>query len=57
LKQAKQNIAALDWELTGQEVLALDAASAKTPAYISPDSRKTPFPKKDINTHLEMLDT
>lgn len=55
LKQATQNLGALDWDLTEDEVMALDAASAKVPAYISPD--KSPFPKEDINTKLKMFDS
>jgi pyridoxine 4-dehydrogenase len=55
LKQAKQNMGALEWDLTGDELAALDMASAKTPAYISPD--KSPFPKEDINTKLKMFDS
>ena len=55
LKQAKQNLGALDWELDDNEIDALDVASAKVPAYISPD--KSPFPKEDINTKLRMFDS
>jgi len=55
LKQATQNIGALDWDLTENEVLALDVASSKVPAYITPD--KSPFPKEDINTKLKMFDS
>jgi len=55
LKQVKQNVGALEWDLTKDEVAALDLASAKTPAYISPD--KSPFPKEDINTKLKMFDS
>jgi len=55
LKQAKQNIGELEWDLTGDEVAALDMASAKTPAYIS--LHKSPFPKEDINTKLKMFDS
>lgn len=55
LKQAKQNIGALDWDLTEDEVKALDIASSMVPAYISPD--QSPFPKQDINTKLKMFDS
>jgi pyridoxine 4-dehydrogenase len=55
LKQAKQNLGALDWDLTSSELNALDEASAKVPAYITPD--KSPFPKEDINTKLTLFDS
>jgi len=55
IKQAKQNIGALDWNLTKDEVRALDVASSKVPAYVSAD--KSPFPKEDINTKLKMFDS
>jgi pyridoxine 4-dehydrogenase len=55
LKQATQNLGALDWDLSGEEVRALDAVSSKVPAYITPD--KSPFPKEDINTKLKMFDS
>lgn len=55
LRQAKQNIGALKWELSDEEVNLLDSASSKVPAYISPD--KSPFPKEDINTKLKMFDS
>ena len=55
LKQAKQNLGALDWNLSEEEVRALDLVSSKVPAYISPD--KSPFPKEDINTKLKMFDS
>lgn len=55
LKQAKQNIGALDWNLSEEEVRALDLISSKVPAYVSVD--KSPFPKEDINTKLKMFDS
>jgi pyridoxine 4-dehydrogenase len=55
LKQAKQNLGALEWDLTEDEVMALDIASSKVPAYISPN--QSPFPKQDINTKLKMFDS
>jgi len=55
LKQAKQNIEALDWNLSAKELLLLDEAAAKVPAYIEPE--KSPFPKTDINTGLVMFDS
>ena len=55
LRQAKQNIGALKWELSAEEVRLLDVASSKVPSYISPD--KSPFPKEDINTKLKMFDS
>ena len=55
LKQATQNIGALDWTLSEEEVRALDIVSSKVPAYITPD--KSPFPKEDINTKLKMFDS
>lgn len=55
LKQAKQNIGTLDWNLSEEEVRTLDIVSSKVPAYITPD--KSPFPKEDINTKLKMFDS
>ena len=55
LKQARQNLEALDWNLSADEVRLLDEASAKVPAYIEAD--KSPFPKADINTGLVMFDS
>ena len=52
LKQATQNVGALDWKLSEQEIQALDIASAKVPAYIQ--SEDAPFAKLDINTKLKM---
>lgn len=55
LKQATQNIGALDWNLSEEEVRMLDLVSAKVPGYITPD--KNPFPKEDINTKLKLYDS
>jgi pyridoxine 4-dehydrogenase len=55
LRQVTQNIAALDWNLSDEEVGMLDLVSSKVPAYITPD--KSPFPKEDINTKLQMFDS
>ena len=55
LKQARQNLEALDWNLSADEVRLLDEASAQVPAYIEAD--KSPFPKADINTGLVMFDS
>ena len=55
IKQARQNLGALDWNLSAEEIRLLDEASAKVPAYIEAD--KSPFPKADINTGLIMFDS
>ena len=55
LNQASQNLAALDWNLTKEEILMLDNASSNVSGFIEPD--KSPFPKKDINTGLTMFDS
>jgi len=55
LKQVKQNLAALEWELSGEEVALLDAASVKVPSYATPE--KAFFTKEDINTKLKMFDS
>eukprot|EP00559_Dactyliosolen_fragilissimus_P004104 CAMPEP_0184862120 /NCGR_PEP_ID=MMETSP0580-20130426/6638_1 /TAXON_ID=1118495 /ORGANISM="Dactyliosolen fragilissimus" /LENGTH=393 /DNA_ID=CAMNT_0027359853 /DNA_START=217 /DNA_END=1395 /DNA_ORIENTATION=+ len=55
LRQVTQNLGALDWNLSDEEVLALDTASSTVPPYISVD--KSPFPKVDINTKLKMFDS
>lgn len=55
IKQARQNLEALDWNLSAEEISLLDEASAKVPAYIEAD--KSPFPKSDINTGLVMFDS
>jgi len=55
LKQVTQNLGALDWELSKQEMQALDIASAKVPAYVQAED--APFAKLDINTKLKMFDS
>ena len=55
MKQATQNLGALDWELSEQEMQALDIALAKVPAYIQAED--TPFAKLDINTKLKMFNS
>merc|ERR1712087_103607 len=53
LKQVKQNIGALAWSMSSDEIKALDEAASKVPSYTSPDA--SPFPKKDKNTGLVMF--
>ena len=55
LKQAKQNLAALDWKLSKNEVAALDAAAAPLPPLVPPE--KAPFPKADKDTGMIMFDS
>ena len=55
IRQAKQNLAALEWSLTTEEERMLDDASAKVTGFITPD--KNPFPRKDVNTGLIMYDS
>lgn len=55
LRQAKQNLDALNWNLTEDDVRALDQASIAVPPYIDP--AKSPFAKKDIRTGLVMFDS
>ena len=55
LKQVKQNLGALDWELSKAEVQALDAAAAPLPPLVPPE--KAPFPKQDKDTGLVMFDS
>ena len=55
LKQAKQNIGALSWSLSDDELKALDDAASKIPSIVAPDA--SPFPKKDKNTGLIMFDS
>ncbi|KAJ1445989.1 NADP-dependent oxidoreductase domain-containing protein [Pelagophyceae sp. CCMP2097] len=52
LKQAKQNLACLDWDLTGAEVGAIDASARQLPLGISP-----PFANKDVFTGMKMFDS
>ena len=54
-KLLKQNLGALEWDLTEQEVKLLDDVSRTVPSYITPD--KSPFPVEDINTKLKMFDS
>lgn len=55
LKQAKQNIDSLKWELSKEEVDMLDEVVKDVPNYIDPAA--SPFAKKDINTGLVMYDS
>ncbi|KAL9189501.1 hypothetical protein ACHAXT_009176 [Thalassiosira profunda] len=55
LKQAKQNLATLEWTLSKEEEKALDDASSKVTGFITPD--KNPFPRKDKDTGLTMYDS
>lgn len=55
LKQVKQNIGALTWSMSSDELKALDEAAAKVPSYILPEA--SPFPKQDKNTGLVMFDS
>merc|ERR1711972_498785 len=52
LRQAKDNLGALAWQLDASDVAALDAACAG----LQPLA-KSPFPEKDINTGLKMFDS
>mmetsp|Transcript_32032 Transcript_32032/g.48985 ORF Transcript_32032/g.48985 Transcript_32032/m.48985 type:complete len:284 (+) Transcript_32032:381-1232(+) len=53
LKQAKQNLNALTWNLSREELDLLD--TCKVSGFVTPDV--APFPKKDINTGLVMFDS
>lgn len=53
LRQAKQNLQALDWNLSQAEVTALDSAARQLP-YLGV---KPPFADKDIFTGLKMFDS
>lgn len=55
LRQAKQNIGALSWSMTEEEMIMLDTAAKKVDNLLAPDA--SPFPKKDINTGLIMFDS
>uniref|UniRef100_A0A7S1C044 NADP-dependent oxidoreductase domain-containing protein n=2 Tax=Corethron hystrix TaxID=216773 RepID=A0A7S1C044_9STRA len=55
VKQASQNIGCLSWKLSNDDLMALDEAASRVPAYIEPD--KSPFAKKDINTGMIMFDS
>lgn len=55
IKQAKQNLATVEWTLTAEEVKSLDEASAKVTGFVTPD--KNPFPRTDVNTGLTLYDS
>mmetsp|Transcript_23431 Transcript_23431/g.46891 ORF Transcript_23431/g.46891 Transcript_23431/m.46891 type:complete len:241 (+) Transcript_23431:103-825(+) len=55
IRQAEQNLGALDWSLSGDEEKLLDEVSAKVTGFLTPD--KNPFPRKDVNTGLTMYDS
>lgn len=54
LKQVQSNYAALDWELSKDEVKLLDQASASL-SYIQPEA--SPMPKFDKDLQLKMFDS
>jgi hypothetical protein len=53
LSQVKSNYAALNWNLSSEEIALLDDAASFS--YISPDA--APFPRKDKDTGLVMFDS
>jgi len=55
LAQAKANLDALQWDLSADEVAALDAAAAPLPPLLPPE--KAQFPKVDKDTGLVMFDS
>jgi len=55
IKQAKQNLATIDWSMSAEEERLLDEASAKVTGFVTPD--KNPFPRKDKDTGLTMYDS
>lgn len=55
ISQIRGNYGATSWNLSNDEVAALDSASSKVGTFIQPDA--SPFPKKDINTGLVMFDS
>ncbi len=55
IRQAEQNLGALDWSLSGDEERLLDEVSGKVTGFLTPD--KNPFPRKDVNTGLTMYDS
>jgi pyridoxine 4-dehydrogenase len=55
LRQAKQNIDCLKWNLTPTEIAMLDEASSQVHSFLTPE--QNPFPRKDINTGLQMYDS
>ena len=55
LRQATQNVGALDWALGSAELAALDRAAAPLEPLLPPDA--SPFPKKDLFTGMELFDS
>ena len=55
LSQIQKNNAALDWNMSGEEVALLDREAAKVTTFLTPEAN--PFPKKDINTGLILYDS
>jgi len=55
VKQIASNNAALNWNLSKEEVAVLDRAAAKVTTFIKPEAN--PFPKKDKDTGLIMYDS
>lgn len=55
MKQVKQNLGALEWKLSSDEVALLDEASLALPPLVPPEA--SPFPKKDTGTGMIMFDS
>ncbi|CAM9369045.1 unnamed protein product, partial [Heterosigma akashiwo] len=55
LGQIAQNLAALEWSLSGEEVAKLDEAFGRLQPLLPPE--KAPFPKKSTDTNLVMFDS
>ena len=55
LSQIEQNYQSLAWDLSPEEVRALDVAASKVKTFITPEQGI--FPKEDRNTHLKMFDS
>jgi pyridoxine 4-dehydrogenase len=55
LSQIKKNNAALNWNMSNEEVALLDREAAKVQSFLVPEAN--PFPKKDIKTGLIMYDS
>lgn len=55
LSQIQKNNAALDWNMSAEEVSLLDREAAKVTTFLTPEAN--PFPKKDINTGLILYDS
>ena len=55
LRQAESNIAAASLLLTAAEVERLDVAAALVPKAVVPE--QLPFPKKDVFTGMQMIDS